>query len=262
MTGLGLLIASVMTPLFVNSSAEVRTSYISLGSIVEDRPMAMVYLRPGIDANEFGRFGLHHWDVSSLTDRRSDAHRKPFYHTEYGPTWEHLWRFADGWGIRSSVIWAWTLYRGFHDPGSDGTYQWIHLNESLENAYLVPFASLRRCYVQADYFYFKLGLRRACALGRGFTLTPSAYAEGGNGKNYARCFGERSDGRPWGAGGVSSVTFRLELSYSVGCGISAFAFAEQYEVVGGAARATNAERTFVCAHNDLTVGGVGMRASF
>lgn len=258
----GSVIAAALTPFFVNTSAEVRTSYISLGSIIEDRPMAMGYLRAGVDANEFGRFSIHHWDVSSLTDRRSDDHRKTFYHTEYGPAWDHQWEFAEGWKVRSNLIWAWTLYRGFYDPYSDGTYQWIHVDESLENDYIVPFASVRRCYVQADYFYFKLGLRRICSLGRGFALTPTVYTEGGNGKNFKRCFGKRPDGESWGAGGVSSVSFRLELAYAFGSGISAFAFVEQYEVVGDTTRATNADRTFRCAHNDLTVGGVGVRMSF
>ena len=262
MIGSGLLLASALAPFFVNSSAQVGTSYISLGSIIEDRPMSMLYLRAGVDADAFGRFSIHHWDVSSLTDRCGDIHRRPFYHTEQGPAWDHLWEVAEGWKIKSNLIWAWTLYRGFHEPYSDGTYQWIHVDESLENDYLVPFVAFRRCYVQANYFYFKAGLRRLCALGHGFSLTPSVFVEGGNGKNYTRCFGKRSDGGSWGAGGVSSLTFRLTLAYYVGGGFSVYASADQYEVVGSEARETNAARGFCCAHNDWTVGTVGVHASF
>ena len=41
------------------------------------------------DAGDFGRFGVRNWEVSSLTDRRNDAHRHAAYHSEFGPTWQY-----------------------------------------------------------------------------------------------------------------------------------------------------------------------------
>ena len=64
------------------------------------------------------------------------------------------------------------------------------------------------------------------------------------------------------ADGVASVSFRLELGWKVSDFLTAFAFVEQYEVVGGDARRTNRASSYRCAHNDWTLGGVGLRMSF
>ena len=70
-----LLLASLLSPFFFELAPEVRSTYQSLGKIVEDRPMPVTSVRFGFDAGSFGRFGIRNWDVSSLTDRRDDAHR-------------------------------------------------------------------------------------------------------------------------------------------------------------------------------------------
>ena len=72
---IALLVAGALSPFFFEATLEVRTTYQSLGKIVEDRPMQITNIRLGCDAGAFGRFGVRNWDVSSLTDRRHDAHR-------------------------------------------------------------------------------------------------------------------------------------------------------------------------------------------
>ena len=93
---IGILAAGALAPFFFEAAPEVRSTYVSLGKIVEDRPMYMTFVRLGCDAGAFGRFGVRHWDVSSLTDRRHDAHRHALYHTEFGPTWQYDLKFCDG----------------------------------------------------------------------------------------------------------------------------------------------------------------------
>ena len=88
------LFASFLSPLFFELAPEVRSTYQSLGKIVEDRPMQVTSARFGYDAGSFGRFGIRNWDVSSLTDRRDDAHRHALYHdkSNYRPAhndWTH-----------------------------------------------------------------------------------------------------------------------------------------------------------------------------
>ena len=39
--------ASLISPFFVDFTPEVRTTYVSLGKIVEDRPMQTDYIRVG-----------------------------------------------------------------------------------------------------------------------------------------------------------------------------------------------------------------------
>ena len=258
---IAVLAAGVLAPFFFEATPEVRSSYVSLGKIVEDRPMQITNVRGGYDAGEFGRFGIRNWDVSSLTDRRHDAHRHALYHTEVGPTWQYDLVLADGWRLKSDLTRSWTFYRGFENRASNHTYHWWQLDQSLENPYVVPFYRLRKCFRGNDYVYFKAGVRKRVMFLDGFYLTPSVFAEGGSSRNQKRVLGAKRGGGDWGDG-VASVSFRLELGWKVSDCLTAFAFVEQYEVVGGDARRTNRASSYRCAHNDWTLGGVGLRMRF
>ena len=171
-----LLAAGVLSPFFFEATPEVRSTYQSLGKIVEDRPMQMTSLRGGFDAGDFGRFGVRNWDVSSLTGRRSDAHRHALYHSELGLTWQRDIEIADGWRLRNDLTRSWTMYRGFGDGGSNRTYHWYQIDQSLENPYVVPFWRIRKCFRGSDYLYFKAGLRRRFEIRDGISVTPSVFA--------------------------------------------------------------------------------------
>ena len=110
---IGLLAAGVLSPFFLDVSPEVRSTYQSLGKIVEDRPMQIMNVRAGYDTGAFGRFGVRNWDVSSLSDRRADVHRHALYHTEFGPAWQYDLNVADDWRVATELARCWTLYRGF-----------------------------------------------------------------------------------------------------------------------------------------------------
>ena len=66
---LGILLASILGPFSVEVSPEVRCSYQSFGKLVEDRPMQLTSVRVKYATEDFGKFGIRNWDVSSLTDR-------------------------------------------------------------------------------------------------------------------------------------------------------------------------------------------------
>ena len=258
---IAILAAGVLSPFFFEATPEVRSTYQSLGKIVEDRPMQLTFVRGGYDAGEFGRFGIRNWDVSSLTDRRHDAHRHALYHTEVGLTWQYDLVLADGWRLKSELARSWTMYRGFENRASNRTYHWWQIDQSLENPYVVPFYRLRRCFRGNDYLYFKAGLRKRVTFLDDFYLTPSVFAEGGNSRNKRRVFGPKQGGGEW-HDGVASVSFRLEVGWKVSENLTAFAFVEQYEVVGGDERRTNGASSYRCAHNDWTHGGAGLRMMF
>ena len=251
----------MISPFFLEVTPEVRSTYQSLGKIVEDRPMQVTFVRAGVDAGAFGRFGVRNWDVSSLTDRRHDAHRHALYHTEFGPTWQYDIEMADGWAVKSDLTRSWTMYRGFADDSSDKTYHWYQLDQSLENPYLVPFYRVRKCFRGNDYFYFKAGARRRFPLLWDLALVPSVFAEGGSSRNQARVLGKRPGGGRW-PDGVASVSFRLELNWRISENVAAFVFAEQYEIVGGDERRAARESSYRCSHADWTHGGVGIRIRF
>ena len=258
---IGFFAAGLIAPFFFEASPEVRSTYVSLGKIVEDRPMQVTFTRVGVDAGAFGRFGIRNWDVSSLTDRRHDAHRHALYHTEFGPTWQYDLDIADDWRLKSDLTRSWTMYRGFESSSQNRTYHWYQIDQSLENPYVVPFYRLRRCFRGSDYLYFKAGVRKRVAFLEDFYLTPSVFAEGGNSHNHRRVLGARRGGGKW-SGGVSSVSFRMEFGWKVAEGITAFAFVEQYEVVGGDERRSNSASSYRCAHNDWTLGGLGLKIRF
>ena len=153
------------------------------------------------------------------------------------------------------------MYRGFDDGASNKTYHWWQIEQSLENLYVVPFYRLRRCFRGNDYLYFKAGARRRFPVVGGLYVTPSVFAEGGSSRNNKRIFGAKPDGGRWSSG-VASVSFRLEIGWVICDNVSAFAFAEQYEIVGGEARRATDESSYRCAHKDWTLGGVGLRVRF
>ena len=258
---IAILAAGVLSPLFFEAAPEIRSTYVSLGKIVEDRPMQVTSARVGYDAGDFGRFGIRNWDVSSLTDRRHDVHRHALYHTEFGPIWQYDLDIVDGWRLKSDLTRSWTVYRGFESRDLNRTYHWWQIDQSLENPYVVPFYRLRRCFRGNDYVYFKAGIRRKFPFLEDFYLTPSVFVEGGNSRNQRRVLGKRPDGGKWSEG-VSSVTFRLELGWRISENVSAFLFAEQYDVVGDAQRSANRKSSYRCAHNDWTLGGGGIRITF
>ena len=258
------LFATALSPLFLDVSSEVRTTYVSLGKIMEDRPMQVTGVRFGADAGPFGRFGIRNWDVSSLTGRRSDTHRHAFYHTELGPTWQYDFDIAEGWKLKNDLTRSWTMYRGFnreHDA-SNRTYHWWQIEQSLENPYIVPFSRLRRTFRGKDFFYAKVGIRHRFPIWEQLSFTPSVFTEGGHAHVFKRTFGRNIDGTGWGGGGLGSVSFRFEFSWRFCDNCSAFAYVEQYDVVGGDQRRTNGASTYRCAHNDWTHGGIGLRLKF
>ena len=258
---IALLAVGVISPFFLDATAEVRSTYQSLGKMVEDRPMQVTNIRFGYDAGEFGRFGVRNWDVSSLTDRRREAHRHEFYHTEFGAVWQYDIDLAEGWTLKSELNLSWTLYRRFDSRESNRTYRWLQLTQSVENRYVVPFWTMRKCFHGNDYFYFRAGLRRRFDLPFGTYLMPSVYADGGSSRNQKRVFGAKGGGMEWNEG-ASSVSARLEFGWRVNDAVSAFVFIEQYEVVGGDERRKNRSSSYRCAHNDWTHGGVGVRIRF
>ena len=258
-----LFASSLIAPFFVEVSPEVRSTYVSLGKLLEDRPMLVVGSRAGFDAGDFGRFGIRNWEVSSLTDRRSDAHRHAAYHSEFGPTWQYSLELAEKWRFNSDFTRSWTIYRGFRgsSASSNRTYHWWQVEQSLNNPYIVPFWRLRRCVHGNEYFYFKFGVRRRFPIWEGLSATPSVFAEGGSSKCVKRIVGKKPGGGEW-RDDVSAVSFRLELNWSISEYMALFAYAEQYMVVGSDMREANGANPYRCAHNDWTHGGFGARFKF
>ena len=127
-----LLAAGLLSPFFIEATPEIRSSYISLGRIVEDRPMQVTTVYAGYDAGSFGKFAFYNYDVSSLTDRRADVHRHALYYTVFGPSWRHVLDIADDWRITTDLKRCWTVCRGFDNKSSNATYHWWRIVRPLK----------------------------------------------------------------------------------------------------------------------------------
>jgi len=259
---MSVLLAALLAPFYAYVNPEVRTTYLSLGKIVEDRPMQVTAIGFGWDTGVLGRFYVKNWDVSSLTDRRADVHRHCLYHHEWGPAWQYDWKFNEEWKLRFDLTRSWTIYDGFNYPSRNNCYHWWEFGQALENPYVVPFYRLRYAFRTSDYFYAGFGVRKRIPIWQSWYATPSVTFEGGNAGNSRRMFGKNKYGDNWGYGQITSVTMRLETGWRFNEIFTAFIYVEQYEVIGDAARATNADSDYLCSHNDWTLGGIGMRMRF
>lgn len=257
-----LILATLVSSFFFTATSDVRTSYVSLGKLMEDRAMQYNFVHAGVGAGAWGRFGIGDLEISSLTDRRNDVHEHGFYHSAPEVFWTHSLELAEGWKYRGKLTRGWTIYRRFDNPDSNHTYSFWMYEPSLENPYLTPFARLRRAFTCRDYFYFRAGVSHRFALGESFYLTPSVSIDGGNGRLMKRNYGRNACASHWGSGGVGDIVPRLEVGWKIREGVTLYAFVEQYEVVGHDARRSVDASTNRCLHNDWTLGGIGFRLKF
>jgi hypothetical protein len=257
------MFASLIAPFFVEVSPEIRSSYISLGKLLEDRPMALIGSRIGIDTGDLGRFSLRNWEESSLTDRLVDTHRHVFYNSEFGISWQYVQKITETWKVYNDLSMSWTIYRGWKGAsvGSNHTYKWCQIEQALINPYVVPFWRLRKYVHGTDYFHFRVGAYRKIPLWTDWSVTPSVFTEGGDAVCVNRIVGRKPGGGDWN-GGVAAASARIELGWLMSEHVSLFVFAEQYMVVGGEERRANRAGSYVCAHNDWTLGGFGARIKF
>lgn len=255
----GLFAVGWLAPFYFTAVPEIRSAYISCGNISDDRPSQTTYVRAGVDTGLFGRFGLYNWDVNSLTERLDGVHRHCLYLSEVGPTWTYDFKLSGSWRINTDFWCVCSMCRGYENDAYNRNYWWCQISQSLENPWVVPYYKLRRYWSGTYFLWFETGIRRRFALSGNLYLTPSFYVDGGDDRNFTRLFGANKRGDGWD-GGVSSMSFRLEFGWKVSDWATLFAWIEQYEVVGGDARASNTANS--CAHNDFTLGGVGLSLRF
>ena len=250
--------------LHLTVTPEVRTAYISLGKVVEDRPMQITSAKGNVDLDFLGRLGVTFFGVSSLTDRKSHVHWHPLYFNDIGPYWGYDWEVAEGWTLKSELSRQWSLFRGFEPEyeSSSHTIHWWQLDQELANPYLTPFWRLRKVHRPMDLFYTKFGVKRKFPFLEDFYLMPMVYLEGGDVTNIERRLGKRPNGGRYNNPTTCSITFRLELGWRISRYFTAFAAVDQYDVVLKSGRDAVRASADECAHTDLTVGSFGVRCSF
>ncbi|MGN0853276.1 MAG: hypothetical protein ACI4Q3_07860 [Kiritimatiellia bacterium] len=264
----------VADPLYVNFNPSWRTGYHARARLIEDRPMFTTLTRAGFDSTahgNFGKLGFWHWNVSSLSGRRDNIHRRALNEMDYGAFWTYVWDFGQygdgwtGWRLTSDFIKDWITLEGYTHPyresranASINEWRW---GQTLDTPYASPFYLLRRSSHPTEWFYARVGVRRAFALTDAIAFTPELFAENGNEFLFERRYGAKPNGGHY-HGGLMALNLVLELSWRVSEEMMLYANVHQFDVTNDDARERIKARKVASAKRDCTIGTVGVRFRF
>lgn len=250
------------------------TAYHSRARIVENRPMFMTSTRVGWDSRnmgDFGRLGIWNWTVSSLTKKRRDVYRRPFNEVTYGLFWTYKWDFAHfdedwkDWGLTTDFVKDWITLNGYRssyrESKTDATISEWRLAQSLDNPYLTPFYLLRRGGHPNDWFYARVGVRRAFKMTDSLTFTTTLHAENGNENLFVRRYGERLGGGRYRSG-LMALNLVFDLAWAATDTLSFYTSVHQFGLADSELRDSCKAKTAANYRSDLTIFYVGMRCRF
>jgi len=230
----------------------VRSAYISRGRVIEHTPIQANDIDVRFDLSGFGRFGLDHWNCSSLGDSASRFHRRAFHELDWTPYYGYAWRFSDGWSLDSEIRPQWQAYYGGvrRDPPTSFELDFV---QSIKNPYVTPFWMMRYTFEPVRWGYYVVGLKRTFVICRYLRLTPRVSTDFADGAGRRRRFGPRSDGTPYGAG-ILSVVAELKAEVPITDWFSLYAAVGQFDVLDSGGR-DNLRNDY---QRDLTYGNVGI----
>lgn len=264
---LGLLASSLLSPFFLDVTADVRSAYITRGKVIEDRPMQITHIRPGWDTGVIGKFGYRGWLVSSLTDRRSEVHRRAFYETDSGIFWNYAWKIdEDGrWRFVTEVLKNWMKFNGYtaaaHAKGSDDSIDEWRFGNALENPYVTPYWLHRRGIREKDWSYYQVGLRKKFPLSESVSLTLDYQVDFGNRRHMLVRYGGFRDGTSY-SNDIQSSTVFVTLGWQVTDWCELRAGVHQFDLLSSKARRACDDHKANFGHKDLTVGVISCRLRF
>ena len=206
------------------------SGYQLYGSLLNSEPTLQGYAEVNgsvsVDDLDLGYLGIGVWSNTDLTDKRRDLYGKAFNEWDFNVHYGRTFWFDDDqtWGLdyRTLIVWYWYPHHRGHDHNTHGkshfqygrktmtTMDWNHCF-ALKNPYVVPFFNWIHEYHENNADLLEFGLKRDCALAKGFTLTPSAtfvYRD----HRYNWCFPTAG----WTEvhnGGMATMKFMLEGNY-------------------------------------------------
>lgn len=250
------------------------SAYHSRARIVENRPMFMTSTRIGWDSrntDDFGKVGVWHWSVSSLTKKRHDTYHRLFNELTYGAFWTYKWDFArfdedwKGWGLTTDFVKDWITLNGYRSgyrmAKTDATISEWRLTQSLDNPHLTPFYLLRRGGHPNDWFYARVGVKRGFRLTDSLTFTSTFHAENGNENLFVRRYGERLGGGRYRSG-LMALNLIFDLAWAATDNLSFYTSVHQFALTDSELRDSCKEKTGANYRRELTIFHVGMRCRF
>ncbi len=265
---------NVLDPFFVNIDPSWRTAYHSRGRIIEDRPMMMTLARVGFDSKkhgDFGKIGLWHWNVSSLSGRRDMYHRRPLNEMDYGIFWNYTVDFGKyndawkGWSLTSEILKDWITLEGYTEryraSKTNASINEWRFSQSLNNPYVTPFYLLRRAFHPNNWFYARLGVLHKFAITDNLAFTPIFYTEFGDSHHFERRYGAQAGGGHYHSG-LMALNLILEISWKISDTMTIYANVHQFHVADEEARDNIRNPSTPGHRRDLTIGTIGLRFRF
>ena len=254
--------ASPFTPKFY-VNPEVRTAAPSRGKMDSDRPHLYLYATALVDLPNAGSVGVGYWSDSDLSNRVADKHRRTLFENDAIPFYRYIWNVCPGLSWRNDLMYDIKVFGGYNHVDVPD-YHDICLYSRMDNPYLTPYALIRRMLVPVDdnRFDFRFGVLRTFALPCGFSLTPGAYVDGGNGIQVFRRYGRKRDGSRDYSAGINATVVFLQLDKKITENLSVYVGIEDFHIVRRSARQIEDSRDDPTARNDMFLGLAGVRLNF
>ena len=150
------LLAAVTASVF--GSADVRSSNISRGSVVNPEPIQS--LTAGVEAGtEANTLGARVWMCNHLTDARDNMMRRAFNEIDPYLYGRNRFEVAKNWRVVSEFGPCWVLAPEFRYPYRSHTEVEWRVRQSLENPFLTPYYYVRWCVHPAVLPYWMAGVQ-------------------------------------------------------------------------------------------------------
>lgn len=252
-----LIIATALSALSITYQGDIRSEYIARGKVIEDRPVQSNMLRLKYSLGEYGRVGLWHWDISSLTTIQKAKRDRLLAESQYGIFYGYDYSIADGWTLKNEFMLRWVTFPFYHSPYkgvSDHTNFEYNFFQSLQNPYVIPTWHIRKCTRNANFLYVCAGLMKPIVINEKLKITPAVYMDFGDRDERGK-YGPHPKGKKWDEG-VMSAMAEISADYKITEHFSAFASLQQYRLLGDELRSAATSK------KDQTVFSVGIKATF
>ena len=240
-------------------ATEVESAHVSIGRIKNDYPALNFDSGLRFDGSDFGYLDFGIWSECDLCNHNRRQHRWAFH--EIDPKIGYGYRFgiADGWTFDSSVAAQWNLMSGYYGPLNKSYDEW-QVREALETPWMTAYYSMRNFYWPVAKASCRFGIMTTIPLGRGLSLAPDVFCEGGSQRWNTQRFRQRED---WTVGcTVNSLQLRLTLSCPVTEWFSLYGGVTGYFVVDPKIRSELDRGSGFSSRKELAIVTLGTRMVF
>ncbi|MBQ7189724.1 MAG: hypothetical protein IJR99_09950 [Kiritimatiellae bacterium] len=256
------LLQRVKNHVSLSAFADIESSYLARGMVVDKRPFSAQFINGEILLDEFGHFGGHAWSVSSLSSQGQGARRRNAYNeVDYNIHYVYDLELAEEWSLENRVARQWVTLPGYK-PHANTFCEW-HAAQSLKTPYVTPYYLLRHCCQPTDWNYWDVGVKRTFGLTDTVSFTLDFFGDFGDARHFALQYGPKpSNPQSNYHGGLQALNLMARLDWKLTEFLSVYTFVWQFDIVSDDARDSLKASNAPESKRDITVGGVGLAVNF